>query len=272
MVTSREHRRRSRAANQLREGFRVPTPAELACADPDEPCLLSTNYASDPPLEPVVSHTYELGLRGALAPNVKWSIAWYRNNLDNEVLFVNAGGTSSLGFFQNVPHTRRQGLEIGLSGTWNRLRWFANYSYIDATYQTDTTLLSAVGPVPVQSGDCIPLVPNHMAKAGFDYEVLKDWYVGADLQYGGSQYLQGDYNNQYPEKVSDYLVLNLNTRYQLTKQVQIYGEVRNLTDKRYKTYSLINRNAFSDPIGQPTTFYSPGAPIGGWVGIRLTFL
>jgi iron complex outermembrane receptor protein len=54
----------------------VPTPSELACADPNEPCVLPTKYASDPPLKPVVSPTYELGLRGALAHDLKWSTAW----------------------------------------------------------------------------------------------------------------------------------------------------------------------------------------------------
>ena len=48
------------------EANRAPTPAELACADPEFPCLLESFLTADPPLEQVVSHTWELGLRGKM--------------------------------------------------------------------------------------------------------------------------------------------------------------------------------------------------------------
>ncbi len=50
------------------EANRAPTAAELACADPDNPCLIESFLTADPPLKQVVSHTFELGLRGKLAP------------------------------------------------------------------------------------------------------------------------------------------------------------------------------------------------------------
>jgi iron complex outermembrane receptor protein len=254
------------------EGFRVPTPAELACANPAEPCALPTNYTSDPPLKPIVSHTYEVGLRGRLADRVKWNAAWYRIDVDNEILYTNAPGSTTQGFFQNVSKTRREGAELGLSGTWEQILWFANYSYINATYQADALLENAVGPVPVRSGDRLPSVPSQMVKAGFDYEILKDWHFGADLQYvANQQYLHAaNDGNQYPQ-VPEYVVLNLNTRYRVHKNVELFAMARNITDTHYKTYGLANRNAFADPVGTPTTFFSPGAPIGGWAGFRIMF-
>ena len=47
------------------EGMRVPTPAELTCADPTAPCKLPNAFLADPPLEPVLAKTFELGTRGA---------------------------------------------------------------------------------------------------------------------------------------------------------------------------------------------------------------
>jgi outer membrane receptor protein involved in Fe transport len=252
------------------EGFRVPTPAELACANPAEPCALPTNYASDPPLKPIVSHTFEVGLRGRLARTVKWNAAWYRIDTDNEILFTNAPGSLTRGFFQNISNTRREGVELGLSGQYEKLQWFANYSYIDATYQTDAILENAIGPVAIRSGDRIPSVPNQLVKAGFDYEILKDWHFGADLQYVANQYLRGDDANQYPQ-VPEYVVLNLNTRYRVHKNLELFAMARNITDEHYKTFGLVNRNAFSNPTGNVSTFSSPGAPIGGWAGFRIMF-
>ena len=49
------------------EANRAPTAAELACADPENPCLIESFLTADPQLKQVVSHTFELGLRGELA-------------------------------------------------------------------------------------------------------------------------------------------------------------------------------------------------------------
>src|SRR5439155_196219 len=46
------------------EANRAPTPAELACADPVNPCLIESFLTADPNLKQVVSRTFELGLRG----------------------------------------------------------------------------------------------------------------------------------------------------------------------------------------------------------------
>ena len=49
------------------QGNRAPSPIELGCADPNNPCTLPNALASDPFLEQVVSQTFELGARGRLA-------------------------------------------------------------------------------------------------------------------------------------------------------------------------------------------------------------
>ncbi len=252
------------------EGFRVPTPAELACADPDQPCALPTNFANDPPLKPIVARTYEAGLRGGLGPELKWNAAWYRIDSENDILFSNAPGTLTRGFFQNVSSTRREGLELGISGDVGRLRWFANYSIIDATYQSSTVLENAVGPVAVRPGDTIPGVPSQLVKAGFDFEILEGWRFGADLQYVASQYLRGDDNNRFAP-VPEYVILNINTRYRVHKYLELYALARNLADERYDTFGLVNRSAYSTPTGNVERFLSPGAPIGAWAGFRVAF-
>jgi len=43
---------------------RAPTPLELACSEPTRPCLIDNALVADPPLQQVVSYTYEAGLRG----------------------------------------------------------------------------------------------------------------------------------------------------------------------------------------------------------------
>src|SRR6202011_2740054 len=67
------------------EGNRAPTPSEIECSNPAQPCLLPSSLSSDPPdLKQVVSYTYEAGLRGrldqplALPGPLKWNFGSVR--------------------------------------------------------------------------------------------------------------------------------------------------------------------------------------------------
>jgi iron complex outermembrane receptor protein len=252
------------------EGFRVPTPVELTCADPEKPCALPTNFVADPPLKPIVSRTYEAGLRGKVNDWVDWNLAFYRTDLQDDIHFINATGTFTRGFFKNVGDTRREGVEVGLKGHTERLNWYTNFSYVDATYQSNISLQNAIGPVNVRAGDRIPSIPHNLIKFGVDYEVLSGWRIGMDMFYASSQFLRGDDNNKLP-RVDGYTVVNLNTSYKLTKNLEIFALANNIFDENYNSFGLVNRNAFSDPVGKVESFVSPGTSIAGWGGIRLQF-
>jgi iron complex outermembrane receptor protein len=250
------------------EGFRAPTPIELSCADPAAPCSLPNSFTSDPPLKPVVSKTFEAGLRGKLSDAWQWTAALYHSRLSNDILFVNAPGSVVSGYFQNVGATQRQGAELGLSGNWNKLDWYLNYSFVDATYQTTASLNNALGEEHIRPGNRIPGIPQQTVKLGADYEILRGWFFGGDLQYVSSQYLRGDDNNTHT-KVAEYTIVNLNTHYALTKNVEIFAMARNIFNAKYATYGIVNRNFFSGDT--PEAFLGPGAPISGWGGIRVKF-
>ena len=54
------------------EGSRAATSIELGCANPDEPCKLPNAMAGDPPLDQVVTRTFEGGARGHFR-GVSWN-------------------------------------------------------------------------------------------------------------------------------------------------------------------------------------------------------
>src|SRR5205823_4074571 len=58
------------------ESNRVPTPLELGCSNPLRPCLLENLLVSDPPLQQVVGHTYEAGVRGDFAALAGGKVEW----------------------------------------------------------------------------------------------------------------------------------------------------------------------------------------------------
>lgn len=255
------------------EGFRAPTAAELACADPNAACNLPNAFIADPPLEPVVARTYEVGARGKLplGDAFQWSLASFRTDVDDDILFTQTE-TTGAGFFQNVPRTRRQGVEVGLQGSaWQRLRYSLSYAFVDATYQTNVTLASVTDAngVQVKPGDSIPGIPQQNLKFGAEVAVLDNLWIGGDVISVSGNSLRGDDGNQQA-KVSGYTVLNLNVRYAPVEFLEIWGRVDNATNANYATAGALNWNAFADPIGVQR-FVAPGAAIGGWAGVKVRF-
>src|SRR5262245_2043338 len=76
------------------EGMRVPTPVALTCPDPPAPCSLPTAFLGHPPLDPVIAKTWEAGVRGQLAPGIRWHATAYQTALDNDILFVSASASA----------------------------------------------------------------------------------------------------------------------------------------------------------------------------------
>ncbi len=257
------------------ESFRTPTAAELTCADPEDPCNLPNSFVADPPLDPVIGKTLELGARGALtqAGGINWSAAIFRTQLEDDLLFT-ATGTNGSGYFINVDETQRQGLELGLNGAVNKLAWYTNYSFIDATFESNELLASVVEPngIQVQAGDELAAIPRHNVKLGIDYAFTDTFNLGSSMVYSGSSYMRGDESNDL-DKVDSYTVFNLNARYQPTKMVQLWAKIDNLFDKEYANSGIRNFNSFPADGGEieEERFLSPGAPRSVWAGVKVSF-
>jgi outer membrane receptor protein involved in Fe transport len=258
------------------ESTRAPTPVELTCANPDDPCRLPNAFLSDPPLDQVVAKTWETGLRG-LWQNINWHLGLFRTVNHDDILFISAGALTGQGFFDNVGKTRRQGIEANLDGqAFGRLDWSLNYTYLDATFRDDFVVASPNNPaavggeIPVRSGDRLPTLPRHLFKAIGRYAITSKLSVGGDLLYQSSQYLRGDEAN-LSQTVSGYTLVNAWAEYRLTRHWVLFGKVDNVFDNNYETFGLFGDatevlgNDFDNP-----RFLSPGAPRGAWVGIRLT--
>ncbi len=297
------------------EANRAPTPLELGCSDPAIPCQIDNFLIADPPLKQVVSHTIEGGLRGELSGGgvspvpvitkehgkvdtiadggwrLRWGVSLYRTENSDDIINIASALVPGFGFFQNAGTTLRQGVEANANLSWNRWTAYANYTYVDATYQSFLTLSSPNNPMAVADpvtgalninvvpGDHIPGIPAQRFKAGAEYAITDAWKLGADLNVVGSQWLLHDDSNLNP-KVPAYWVVNMHTSYQLTKNVQIFGLVQNLFNQHYysagtffSTAGYNNSTPGGNPLftfNDPRTFI-PGMPLAIYAGLRATF-
>ena len=118
----------------------APRPSiELGCADPANPCSLPNALASDPPLQQVVTDTWEAGLRGKpeipFMRNLSWNAGAFRAENRNDILFVSSVELGT-GYFQNFAKTRREGFDADLNGRIGRVTWGLDYTFLEATYQS----------------------------------------------------------------------------------------------------------------------------------------
>jgi iron complex outermembrane recepter protein len=232
------------------EANRAPTPLELGCSSPTNPCMIDNFLVADPPLKQIIARTVEAGFKGAnhvTAPvpgQVDWSISFYRTENQDDIYSVPSIVTG-FGYYTNAGDTLRQGVDVGATYTTDRWDVYANYSYIQATFLTPVLLASpnnpfadANGNIQVEPGDNLPGIPNHKVKVGFDYEVLPGWKAGADLVYRSSQYYFGDEINALP-RIPGFATVNLRTSYQVNKNIQIFGLINNALNYRGATYGTL---------------------------------
>jgi outer membrane receptor protein involved in Fe transport len=267
------------------EANRAPTPLELGCANPAQPCVIAAFLVSDPPLKQVVSHTVEAGLRGSKEINIGtlgWKLGVFRADNSDDILAIPSPVVQGFGYFQNVGSTRRQGIEAEVNLKSSTTNLYASYTLVDARFLDALTLGSnspfadTNGNIQVVPGDQIPAIPRNRVKAGIDYSITDAFKVGGDALYVSSQYFVGDESNQAP-KLPSYAVFNLHASYQVSKTVQIYARADNIFNNLYATYGTFfdtsalpnfanGGAAFTDPRS-----VSPARPRAFYTGMKVTF-
>lgn len=276
------------------QGNRAPTPIELGCADPANPCTLPNALAADPYLKQVVAQSLELGARGRLPGRMNWNASLFRTTNRDDILFV--GTSTSAGYFTNFGKTRREGIELGLATTSATFDWQFHYTYLKATYQSAACLLaennSSAGAhaacggdeIRVTPGDRLPGLPEHSLKLLLTWRPTERLRLGADLAAYSDQTVRGNENGQHRAdadhggrgKLGGYGVANLDADYQLGDGWTAFGRIANLFDHRYATAGALAENPFTG-AGQYQAnpddwrneqFVAPSAPRAAWVGLR----
>lgn len=293
---------------QASQGSRAPSAIELGCADPDSPCRLPNSMAGDPPLDPVVTTSFEAGARGRVGSGLTWTAGVFRSDNRDDILFV-ADEQAGFGYFRNFGKTRRQGFEIGVQGQAGALRYGVDYTYLDATFRSSETVngeanSSNDGPAPgfegnidIEPGDRLTLVPRHVAKAFLEWQVLPQLRLGADWRYIGGSIARGNENGEHqpdgvyhlgPGGSGGYGVVDLGLTWRPVPALDVYVQVDNVLDREYATASQLGgagftttgefvSRPFAGPVidgerpGRWTSFHAPGAPRSYVAGLRYRF-
>jgi outer membrane receptor protein involved in Fe transport len=242
----------------------------------------------------VISRNAELGARGGVAGDLRWSVAIFHTELSDDIQFISSGGgATSAGYFHNVGRTRRQGLELGLQGHVDALALAARYSLVDATYRTPLVLNSpnnstaapiscdTCADIQVRRGNRLPAIARHTAKLHAAWTFRKGAVVGMTLVAQSGTYARGDENNaDVRGRVPGFTLVNLDARLPLGGGWEAFADVDNLFDRRTSSFGTLGRNVFTgpdrtfDPTGttwRSEQFRVAGAPLGAWLGVTWHF-
>ncbi len=287
------------------QGSRAPSAIELGCADPARPCKLPNAMSGDPHLNQVVATTTEAGIRrnGVLS----WNLGLYRTDSHDDILFV-ADDAMGFGYFRNFGHTRRQGVEAGISAEIRGMTLGANYTFTDATYRSaeilngssNSTNASATaglpgvdGEIAIGAGKKMPLIPRQQLKLFAQLPLAKQFSVNADMSVVEGSYARGNENNAHqPDglyylgagRTSGYAVFNIGADWQPLAQLTVSLQVNNVFDRDYNTAAQLAptaltaagnfqarpfpANANGERPLQHSTFFAPAAPRTAWLGLR----
>ncbi len=166
-------------------------------------------------IKPEKSESYELELR-SVASTTQWAVNLYRTNISN--LIVYPAPTYQV---TNLDEARIDGLEM-------------NATFKQADYNTHVEL-TFLKPVNALTKKVLPRRAKHSIKINIDQNTGK-WRSGLEVIIKGKRYD----NTSNSIKLDGYSLLNLNTRYPLSKNWMLRGKIHNLLDSEYQTANNYN--------------------------------
>jgi iron complex outermembrane receptor protein len=141
----------------------------------------------------------------------------------------------------NLSPTRRTGVE--LSASWTATRTLDVGGYLNL--QRAKFRRGVYGGVDV-SGRDVPLVPRSLAALRASWRPIHATQVNGAVRFVGKQRYDNDQANQFPRLMPAYVLADLN----LSREFGAWrfaGGVRNLFDRKYFSYGIINNFTCTTP-------------------------
>jgi len=214
-----------------------------------------------PELNPATYDNIEIGWRALLASGIRVDSALYQlSGKDTIVSYTPEVGNS---FNKNAGDTRSRGIELGLNQQWRSWDWRMGSTWAEHTY-VNYRLSDAAGAIEDYSGKQMPQAPHHTLNAQVGWKFTPASRVALNLVKQGSYWM----NNANTVRYAGHTLLHLTVSHKLPDGWEVWGQVRNLTDKNHSDNAasrFIPGRGTYNPNTQNT--YAAGAPRSIMVGL-----
>lgn len=196
----------------------------------------SLDGLQDQQLDAEKSVSVEIGIRGS-QDQMSYELTAFRMDFDNQIIPANSNSN-----FQstNGGKTLHQGLEAALGYELsNGLEMFANVTWLaDAEFKGDR--FDKNGGLTARDGNRITYTPEWVGNLGFAYE-MNNLRTQLSANYMDTQFtdtlnttaISENTSGFFTGKLASYTTVDLNSRYRISDQLEVYGSIKNLLDKHY---------------------------------------
>lgn len=235
-----------------RHAFRVPSEGQL---------FRQGNAIDTVNLEPVKVDSYEIGVRGKAWTAAHYELSVYHMRKQDDILNYRdpvSGATTAV----NAGETLHRGIELALgSPLTDELALDLALSYAKHTYEE---WVARVGSGNVDfSGKEMESAPRLTLSTRLNWRpaFLQGGFIEAQWQRLGKYWMDQANTQQY----QGHSLYHLRASYPVTRALNVYARIENLTDKRYATAAAYRAAAF----GNPERFeYAPGLERTLYLGVN----
>lgn len=204
------------------------------------------------------STTLEVGTRGHWK-GLEWDASLYRAWLKDELMTYNVGIAGAAATV-NADDTIHQGLELGLGALVAKdlfkdedgLKWRVAYSYNDFRFDGDATF----------GDNQIPGAPEHYIRSELRYTHPQGWFIAPQIEWVPQGYAIDMANTFFTD---GYTTFGLNGGFDLTENVSVFVDARNLTNEKYAATTGVVVNA----LGVDQAQFLPGDGRAVYAGLKL---
>lgn len=203
----------------------------------------------------------EVGTRGHHAfdrHRVHWDVSAYHGRLKGEILSRDDPAAPGTSLSMNADRTIHAGIEALLGASFaidgqgaHRLEPLVNVTLNDFRFRNDATY----------GNNRLPAAPRHAIRGEVLYRHAGGFFAGPTFDFIGRRY--ADFSGTY--RVDGHALWGLRAGY-LAHRWEIYGELRNLADRKHVSYFTVRDTAAPD-----AAILYPGEPRSVYVGARLKF-
>lgn len=186
-------------------GFNAPTSYQL---------YNNQSFAlGNPNLDPETSEGWELGLEHYVTDSNSLSLAYFRNEIEDQFGFRNMNPPGEPDYFNREGTTETDGIESAL--------------HVEPSERITVDLTYTYQQSEDPSGNDIDLIPENKASA------TVNWRYNDSLRFN----VNGEYNDERPDgtvTLDDYRLLNAGARYSVSEDATAYARLENAFDEDYQ--------------------------------------
>lgn len=205
-------------------------------------------------LDGQVATTFEIGSRGNLTDELRYELAVYYADLNDEILFqedptLPSGSGEAVTL--NADDSIHKGVEFGINGVvLPNFNLAAQYTYTKLEFDNDD----------IFGNNDIPGIPDHTFRAELIYRHPSGFYAGPTVEYSSDWYV--DFENT--TSTDAYTIWGAKAGYDINDRARLFVEAVNLEDDDY-----VSNTAITALADENTAVFNPGLERSIFAGLEI---